>query len=298
MFFYKRKVIDKLKKAIIIVLGFFILASSISCIDVDLVDKPNTKVNIKLPSSNIDLSSSYTLEINDQKLIIGSEGNFPELFPGVYPLLVYSNAPSVNVVNGIAQVNTINGQMNNFPDLFFSKSTEIRLEGNSVSTTSIVLDQQIKLLEMRITPPSGSAYDHISTIEGKITGVASQWDLIKNIVVGPAMEVPVRFVKQSDGAWLAQVRLLGVFGAKQELIGEIRFLDRSNQPRLLASNLRANQDGQILNIQSDLSDSFKDFNTNKNIPLTLNGEIELPKESSFVVSINDWQRESESGVAW
>lgn len=294
----KMKVSNKMNKAIIYVLGFFIIALSISCVEVDLVDKPNTKVSLILPPLEEGGVESYTVEINGQKMTIGADGYLPELYPGVYPMLVYSNSPSITVNNGIAQVNLLNGQLNGFPDLFFSKSTEIRLENNVFDNKAIDLEAQVRLLEMIITPPSGGIYDHVSSIEGKVTGVSGRWDLINNVVVGPAMEVPVKFVKQDNGTWLAKLRLLGVFGNKQELIGEILFSNQSSQLRIKASSLKANQGEQSLLLQSDLSDYFKTFNTGKSVPFSLGGAIDLPTESGFVVSINEWQRLNETGIAW
>ncbi|MCA5006258.1 FimB/Mfa2 family fimbrial subunit [Sphingobacterium bovistauri] len=292
------EIINKISKSILVVLGLCIIVLSISCDDIELVDKPNTKVDVELPSLDDNGSNSYTVVINGQTIIIGGGGSLPELFPGVYPILVYSNNPSVTVLDGIAQVGLINGQLNSYPDLFFSKSGEISLESNSYDNTKIELEQQIRQLEIAIRPPSGGAYDHISTIEGKFTGVTGRWDLIKNTAVGPGMEVPVKFIKQDDGTWSAKLRLLGLFGEKQELIGEIRFLENSNQPRLKASSLQTNQQEQILPFQSDLTEFIKDFNREKSIPFSLNGVIELPTESGFVVSIKDWERQNEAGTAW
>lgn len=298
MVFVNNKVSDKLNKAILFVLSFLTIATYISCTHVDLVDKMNTKVNIKLLSLSTDVPSSYTVEINGEEVIIGSYGNLPELFPGIYPVLVYSNSPTISVINGIAQVNMMNGQLNSFPDLFFSRWSEIRLDGNSTDNIVLELEQQVRILEIRITPPSGGVYDHISTIEAKLTGVAGRWDLKNNIAVGPAMEVPVQFIKQDNGTWLAKTQLLGLFGDRQDMVGEITFQDKSSQLKLLASSLRANKEEPSLSFQSDLSNSLKAFNIGKNIPFSLSGVIELPSESGFVVSINDWDLLNETGTAW
>ena len=292
------KVSNKMNKAVIYVLGFFIIALSISCVEVDLVDKPNTKVSLRLPASEEGGAGSYTVEINGQKMTIGADGELSKLSPGLYPMLVYSNSPSITVNNGIAQVDLLNGQLNGLPDMFFSKSTEIRLENNAFDNKVIDLEAQVRLLEMIITPPSGGIYNHISSIEGKMTGVSGRWDLRNNVVVGPTMEVPVKFVKQDNGTWLAKLRLLGVFGDKQELIGEILFSNQSSPLRIKASSLKANQGEQSLPLQSDLSDYFKTFNNGKSVPFSLGGVIDLPTESGFVVSINEWQRLNETGTAW
>lgn len=287
-----------LNRTIICVLALFMMVSSMSCVDVELIDKPNTKITLKLPTISGDHPSSFTVLIDGQKLIIGPEGNLPEMYPGVYPIVVYNNTPTVSVVNGIAEVNRINGQLNSFPDLFFSTSSELQIENNSTNTAVIELAQQTRLLEMRISPPTGGIYDYVSSIEGTLSGVAGRWDIVNNVAVGPAMEVPVKFVKQDNGSWLAKIRLLGVFGDKQKLIGKISFTDNSNQSRLIASNLRANQSSYSLDLQSDLTSHFRNFNTDKSVTFRLDGVIELPIEGSFDVTINDWKQVNESGEAW
>jgi hypothetical protein len=295
MILKKTKLSNKMIKTIKCILGSFIITISLSCVKVDIVDKPKTKVNIQLPL-DIEVSNSYTVEINGEKVQIGPDGNLPELFSGVYPILVYNNTPSISVANGIASINMINGKLNSFPDLFFSNSSEIRLEANSSNNTPIQLQQQVRLLEMRILPTTGGIYNHISSIEGKLTGVAGRWDIKNNTAIGPEMEIPVKFIKEENGTWLAKLRLLGVFGNKQELFAEINFSERTSKLKSMASSLQINQAG-ILSIQSDLTSYFRDFNIGKSTPFSLNGGIDLPTESDFVVSINDWELINETGIA-
>lgn len=300
---FKSKCTYKINKTLICVLFAMIAISSTSCTDVDLVEKPNTTAKVNLPSSMVDSvkSDSYTVEINGQKLLVNSENSdLPVLAPGVYPILTYNNTNTISVVDGIAEVNTVNGQLNSFPDWFFSGYTNLNITNALFENQSINLEQQVRLLKLVITPPIGGVYDQITSIEGKLTGVAGRWDLKNNIPLGPSREVSLVFKKQSNGTWFTEILLLGVFGNTQELIADIQYSDVNQKVKIMSSssNLKANQLSSI-NLYSDLSDELKSFNTSKDIPLNISGSIELPVEVGFTVTIQDWIRTTtESGTAW
>lgn len=95
-----------------------------------------------------------------------------------------------------------------------------------------------------------------------------------------ALRVVLPFTKITEGddagKWKATVRLLGVTGTEQLLMGEIRYADGNPTPTTL---------------KSDLTEALKEFNTGKGESLTLGGTLVETPEGMEVdgAGINGWE---------
>ena len=97
---------------------------------------------------------------------------------------------------------------------------------------------------------------------------------------GAASNIVLPFTKIAEGddagKWKATVRLLGVTGTEQLLMGEIRYADGNPPPTTL---------------KSDLTEALKEFNTGKGKSLTLGGTLVETPEGIEVdeAEINGWE---------
>ena len=90
--------------------------------------------------------------------------------------------------------------------------------------------------------------------------------------------LPFTKITEGDdaGKWKATVRLLGVTGTEQLLVGEIRYADGNPTPTTL---------------KSDLTEALNEFNTRKGKSLTLGGTLVETPEGMEVdeAEINGWE---------
>lgn len=232
--------------------------------------------------AELSVPASYTVKIGEQLLTFsGSSNPLPELLPGNYPLLAYNTAEGFTVSNSLASVVLQNGLLSPQPGWLFSARGSIQVQNNKTESVTLQMQQQVRLLKITLTPTGGTA-GRLTGIQATLSGLAGSWDLAEEKPAGSALSVPLLFAKQANGSWQAEVRLLGIVGAKQELRGTLHFQD--GNPVDLA-------------LESDLSKDLAGFNTDKHIPMSLNATMETYTEAGFSVRINDWKRETETGTA-
>lgn len=266
-------------------IALFLLGLMYSCFDIELVDRAQLTIVTQWEKLDADVTvpSSYTVEIGQEKLkFSGASNPLPDLLPGDYKVVVYNDASHLSVNNNIATVTQSNGLVNSMPGWFFSAVTNVTYNDNVVDTIIVPMKQQIRELRIRLHAEGGSK-ENIKEIQTKLTGVAGSWDLLTNTATGNAREIALPFVKQADGTWLAVVRLLGIVGNRQTIVGEIIF---------------DNAVPKDLHIDTDISSSLIDFNVNKYLPLAFTGNIETPTQAGFTGSITDWKQISQNGIAW
>lgn len=271
------------KKRILGLLIFLLPISSCSKIDLEEFAALTLVTNWNNRTPEITIPESYNVRIGDQNYVFGGDRNIlPKLGLGTHTAYIYNNAAHIEVEGTVAKVSQRNGVLEPMPGWLFTSSVSFENRNNLVEVIDASMRQETRELEIMLKPIGGSA-DRMENIEANLMGVAGAWDFRNNIAVGPNMSVPLQFTKQSDGNWTAKVRLLGIMGSKQELIGVVHFV--GGRPL-------------SLNFSSDMSQDLSDFNTDKPIVMQLQAALETANEAGFSTEITDWVKVNESGVAW
>ena len=139
------------------------------------------------------------------------------------------------------------------------------------------MKQQVRELTL-VIESTGDAAGRITEVAACLSGVAGTLDFATD-TYGAALNIVLPFTKITEGAdagkWKATVRLLGVIGTEQMLMGEIHYANGNPTPTTLTS---------------DLTEALKEFNTGKGEPLTLGGTlVETPEEAELsTFEITDW----------
>lgn len=274
-------------RTVLLTVNCLLLTVMSSCTLVDL-EEP-LKGNITLTTdwskrtAGVEQPASYIVAINNQTLTFSNISNrLPEFVAGTYPIYVYNTPDKITINGTTATVATNNGQIEPQPDYLFTATTQAVYADFKEETITAAMQQQVRQLNITLKP-QGSTADKITNITASLSGVAGAWNFKTNQATGNAMNVPLSFVKQADGTWQATVRLLGITGNVQKLTGVIAFEDNSPAD---------------INLESELSSDLSAFNTDKINPLSLRGNIEIPSQAGFTVTISQWQQgNGGSGIA-
>lgn len=265
-------------------MGFFSIILC-SCTRVDLVDKGQIilALNWSERTAGVSIPGQYFVGIGGYKLTFqGVINTLPSLYSGEYPIVVYNQPPAYAVSGTEISIEQKNGMLLGAPEWIFTAATQVQFKDNLQQTVNLDMEQQVRQLTIILTPEGGSE-DRISKVNAVLRGVAGRWDFAANLPTGDPMAVPLEFVKQANGTWSAQVRILGLLSGKQELTGTVAFED--GKPADLA-------------ISADVTANLQGFNQNKQIPFSLSGSFETHTEAGFQGAIKDWKSEQEIGNAW
>lgn len=256
---------------------------------IDLEDPPKGQITLTTDwterTTDIEIPSDYTVIINNQTLTFSNITNpLPELEAGIYPVHIYNTPDKISINGTTATVSATNGNIDPLPGWLFTAISEVQYADYKVETVTARMQQQVRQLTLTLKPEGGTV-DRIESITGNLSGIAGSWDFKENRSTGNAVNIPLVFVKQTDGTWQVTVRLLGITGMQQKLTGKITFTDGSPGD---------------MTLDSDLSSSLTAFNTDKKTPLALKGDMEeTTSEAGFSGTINKWQAAPDSGgIAW
>ena len=115
--------------------------------------------------------------------------------------------------------------VNNAPGWFFTYTKQVSIEKDKDYPLTAAMKQQVRELTL-IIKPTGDAAGRITEIVAHLTGAARTLDFATD-TYGAASNVVLPFTKITEGddagKWKATVRLLGVTGTEQLLMGEIRY---------------------------------------------------------------------------
>ena len=167
--------------------------------------------------------------------------------------------------------------VNNAPRWFFTYTEQVTIEKDKDYPLTAAMKQQVRELTL-VVKTTGDAAGRITEIVAHLTGAAGTLDFATD-TYGAASNIVLPFTKITEGddagKWKATVRLLGVTGTEQLLMGEIRYADGNPTPTML---------------KSDLTDALKDFNTGKGESLILGGTLVETPEGMEVdgAEINGW----------
>ena len=139
-------------------------------------------------------------------------------------------------------------------------------------TVSVVLPmrQLFRKIAFELTV-SGGDIRRITGIEARLEGVAPSVDLRTGEVTGVVTVVPVSFVRL-EGKLVGAVWVPGMIpGAVQRMVVTLTFVD-----------------GVTDTVETDFSEMFKDFNTDKLHPMRLTGDVYAPVNLDTGATIIGW----------
>lgn len=267
---------------------FSAVMSLTSCVKDELFNTPHPdhgKVTVTADWSargeGIAVPDKWTVNIGDYAGEETAETHASDyLFtPGEYNIIAYNPAEKITVSGTTASVTSCNGRsgfISGTPGILFTHVQNITIKKDKEHVFTAAMRQQTGSFTLMIEP-TGDAADRIESIEGILSGVAGTMDFA-NGTYGAPSDVALHFTKIAEGEhagkWTATVWLLGIASDVQKLTGTITFKDGNPQS---------------MSLESDLTASLKDFNTDKTEPLTLGSTlVETPAEAGFKATITDW----------
>ena len=267
---------------------FAAVMSLTSCVKDELFNTPHPdygKVTVTADwaarGEGIAVPDKWMVNIGDYTGEETAETHAPDyLFaPGEYSIVAYNPAEKITVSGTTASVASGNGRsgfISGTPGILFTHVQDITIKKDKEHVFTAAMRQQTGSITLMIEP-AGDAADRIGSIEGILSGVAGTMDFATGTYGAPS-DVALHFTKIAEGEhagkWTATVWLLGIAGDVQKLTGTITFTDGNPQP---------------MSLDSDLTASLKDFNTDKTKPLTLGSTlVETPAEAGFKATITDW----------
>ena len=201
------------------------------------------------------------------------------MLPGRTELLGYNPAAHVTVKDGVATVD-------NDPDGLQCPDPGVLLGGTVTAdvvaddTVSVVLPmrQLFRKIAFELAINGGDSR-RIVGIEARLEGVAPSVDLRTGEVTGSAAAVPVPFVlsaeKLTGTVWVPGM----IPGAVQRMVVALTFMG-----------------GMKDTVETDFSEMFKDFNTDKLHPMRLTGDVYTPVNSETGGTIIGWTETSGGDV--
>ena len=267
-----------MKKIYTIILTALLLSS---CVKDTLYDTPHpdhgmisVTADWSARGEGIDIPATWTVAMGDYTGTETSATHAPDhLFdPGSYTLAVWNPAEGITVNGTTATVAAATGNdagagafISNAPGWLFTSVQQVLIEKDTDYPLTAAMKQQVRELTL-VVEPTGDAAGRITEIVAHLTGAAGTLDFATD-TYGAASNVVLLFTKITEGddagKWKATVRLLGVTGTEQLLMGEIRYADGNPTPTTL---------------KSDLTEALAAFNTGKGKSLTLGGTlVETPE---------------------
>ncbi len=242
---------------------------------------------------DVPVPSSWTLTMGDYTGAETGTTHSPDyLFdPGTYTLVVWNPSDHITVSGTTATVAeaTTTAEsitvdlIENTPGWLMTNVQELAIIKDSTHTRTAVMEQQVRQLTVTIEP-TGDAADLVTGIEAYLTGVAGSMDFATD-TYGSVSNVELDFSQITDGTdagkWTATVRLLGITGSEQRLVGTVRFAD--NNPLDMP-------------LDSDLTSSLSGFNDAKNTPISIGGTMATLTEAGFTATITDWTENDNGNI--
>ena len=205
--------------------------------------------------------------------------------PGSYTLAAYNTPENITISGTTATVapETGNGTyISHAPGWLFTSVQEVIVEADTDYELTAAMHQQVRQLTL-VIEPTGDAADRIESIEGSLSGAAGTLNFATG-TYGAASDVALHFTKITEGEdagkWTATVRLLGITGDTQRLTATLTYADGNPADT---------------GLESDLTAALADFNSDKTVPLTLDGEAVVPDEAGVTATIDDWQPGNNGG---
>jgi len=259
----------------------FVLMVLFSCVKRDLIG-PDVPVTITLVtdwnkrSEGIEVPASYTADLGEySSTLYGERNKYPHsVLPGIYRLSIYNTAEKIEINNYQATLQENNGMVDAIPGWLFSWSGEVAVTDDLSQEITAHMIQQVGQLTLHLVVKEGDP-EKIKSVDAVLSGIASNLDIKKNEVTGKGTNIQPLFLRKANKL-SSVVRLLGIV---------------SGEEKILALNITL-ADGKIITVESNLSKPLNEFNKDKYIPKSWEGElriIEDPVEAGFKAVISNWK---------
>lgn len=271
-----------------------LLLAATSCVKDELHDTPHPdygKITVTADwtdrGDGVDIPAEWTVTMGGYTGTESGETHAPDyLFdPGNYTLAAYNTPENITISGTTATVapETGNGTyISNAPGWLFTSVQEVTIEADTDYELTAAMHQQVRQLTL-VIEPMGDAADRIESIEGSLSGAAGTLDFASGTYGAPS-DVALHFTRITEGEdagkWTATVRLLGITGDTQTLTATLTYSDGNPADT---------------GLESDLTAALADFNADKTVPLTLDGEAVVPDEAGVTATIDDWQPGNNGG---
>lgn len=250
------------------------VAAMTSCTIVDLEDPLKGKITLTTDwskrTTGVDMPANYTVVINNQTLTFTQAINLlPELNAGTYSIHIYNTPEKITISGTTATVNTNGTEVHHSPEWLFTATTQATYADFKQENITAVMQQHIRQLTIELTVKEGDP-ERIASTTATLTGIANSIDFKSNTHSGTNLSVAPVFTRNGNKL-SATVRLLGAVAEPQILTLDIAF-----------------SDGRTQHIESDVSSTLANFNTNKHIPVTASANLNTPTEAGFAATITGW----------
>ncbi len=193
--------------------------------------------------------------------------------PGRTELLGYNPAEHVTVKDGVATVDNDPdnaGMQHPEPGVLLGGTVTADVVADDTVSVVLPMRQLFRKIAFELTV-SGGDIRRITGIEARLEGVAPSVDLRTGEVTGVVTVVPVPFVRL-EGKLVGAVWVPGMIpGAVQRMVVTLTFVD-----------------GVTDTVETDFSEMFKDFNTDKLHPMRLTGDVYAPVNLETGGTIIGW----------
>ncbi len=243
-----------------------------SCIKEELVDPPRITLNMDWSNrtDGVEIPSDYKVMINNQTLTYQTAVNtLSGLNAGTYSVFIFNPADKIKVDNWKATIVTTNGIVDNQPGWIFSHTSDIMFENDKEKDITIVMQQQIHLLNITLSITEGDPNDIVS-ITASLSGIANAMDMKTDTYSGTGLSVIPVFTRNNDKL-TSSVRLIGLTSEAQKLTLNITYKNETRQQ-----------------IVSNISNQLINFNRGKHQPVILQGNLKILSGVDYQTTITGW----------
>lgn len=217
---------------------------------------------------------------NEQKFTnLSGTSNVLSVNSGKGELIVYTLPSGLEVNGKTAKINTENNLIPASPDLFFCWSGQLEITAGASVQKTADMTQQMRELRMSIGIEPQNIAPNITKISATLTGVASEINMTDGTLSSEGI-VSFNFTTGESTA-IADTRLLGVVNG--------------SNPTLSVSFEISGE--KTKSVSREIGLLFKDFNTNKTIPVRITSNIRLNGSESPEMA-TEWRNADETATRY
>jgi hypothetical protein len=270
-------------------LGVFALYGITACINDNLDDCPAPYGLVRVSttwtprSEGLDVPPSYTFRTEEHSESGLSTATEPNLIShdfrfGAYYVYLYNVVDGITMDGTTARVGVKDSLVNPTPGWLFSYAGYLMVTEDTITDLVARMKQQVRLLTIEMTP-KGDAAGLLRSIDITLNGIAAELH-INDDSTDRTSVVAFHLTPFPDKTWQASARLLGMTAGEHLLI-------------LTAGVLDGSENIIELTDQVDVGHLLTGFNSNKEYPITLKGELHLTTDPNdpllIIATITDWQ---------
>ena len=268
--------------ALVIAILTLTLAALTACVKDDLYNTPHPNQGAILLATDwtrrgqdVPIPATYTVEAAGSTFVMQArEAAIPALFaPGTITLLAYNQPDGVSIAGGTATVarDAASALQRPDPGTLFGGTANAGIMADDTVHVPLPMRQLFRRVQFERTVSGGDA-ERITGIEARLEGMASSVSIATGEVTGGDVAVRIPFVRTA-GKLTAEIQVPGTIAdIPQRTVVTLTFTD-----------------GKRLTTDTDVSEAFAGFNTDKLTPLRLTGSLYAPVGSETDGAIIRWE---------